>query len=1196
VRSTREAKSDGSGTEVDAPRAASYVRVLGPIGFVTDDKVVPIPSWPQRRLLAVLALGGGHTQRTEQLRDALDLSAGSLRTTVSRLRARIGDDTIHTDTTGYRLTCPVDAAMFTEFVTSRRDHSDRLVTLDAALALWRGDALDEFCHEAWAVADAVRLDELRLLAIEDRAELLIARAQPGEAVAALTELVVGSPLRDRPRGLLIQALASSGRQAEALRAYQDYRTYLADATGTEPSLTVRTIERRVAAGREPRHHPAQLSVPGHLIDGVDLIGRQREIEVLESELVTARAGSMRRVLVAGEAGIGKTTLIAAFARTVLGYDGDAVAYGCCAEGAAVPLEPFVTILAALVEHAPEELLQAHGERCGGELLRVVPRLADRVWVPPPATADSATERHHLFEAAADLLRRVASTGSLTLIVDDLHWAEPTALLLLRHLSRSLADAPVFLIAGFRDTAPDSTAELRSALTDLERDGCRRCTLTGFDDSEMNRLLRAVANEHHAPAPDLLERLRKETAGNPLYASQLVQHLSESNLLSVTANELRLAGDMSLGEVPGNLLDVVWSRVHALGDTATELLRAAAVLGTDFGEDVLVQMTGLADSDIATALDLALGAGLLVDTGSSLRPLRFTHALVERALYAELLISARRRLHQLAARAIENSEVSPLPNSVVDLARHSERAGDLAGAQRWALAAGDYASGHLAPTEAAAWYERALTFASDRHAPEGERAELMVRLGEAQHCAGDPRTHDTLLGAAGLARRVGAHDVLIRAALANDRGFSRLGIADLDQLATLEAALHVVDPSDTNRYARLLACRSQELVHTPDHALRVASARHAIELVDASDDPTLLPQLISALVFGLWGPDTLDLRRQLVLAAVAAVASTDDPFLEFSTNRAAYYVAIESGDARAAAAGVATIRRIAAEVSQPRLRWICEVIEAFEATMQARFDDADAHTEKMFEIGSDIGEPDAFGLYAAQLFANRSFAGRYDEVIPLLDQAIATTPDSLPFRLAHAISCAMTGRDAEARLVLHEAAADKFAHLEVNWTWMTTVIGYAVLAIELEDVGAAAALYPLLEPFGNQVAFNGATSQGYVGAYLGKLASLLGHHDVADDHLHHALVLNRSFGWEYHEATTLVGLARSQQRRTGMLDASGHAWLEQAHNISSAHGIRTVADDISRLRALPESPSCSSSNTPPGASTSPASPSTRRPTR
>ena len=184
------------------------------------------------------------------------------------------------------------------------------------------------------------------------------------------------------------------------------------------------------------------------------------------------------------------------------------------------------------------------------------------------------------------------------------------------------------------------------------------------------------------------------------------------------------------------------------------------------------------------------------------------------------------------------------------------------------------------------------------------------LGEAQHRAGDPRTHATLLEAATIARRAGAHDVLVRAALANDRGFSRLGIPDDEQLAVLEAALDVADPTDAASLARLLACRAQELVHTPSHDLRLASARQAVDLVEGSDDPRLLPQVISALVFGLWGPDTLEERRQLTRLAVAAAIDTADPFLEFWTQRAAYYVAIESGDAAAAAASLGRIEEIA----------------------------------------------------------------------------------------------------------------------------------------------------------------------------------------------------------------------------------------------------------------------------------------------
>lgn len=131
--------------------------------------------------------------------------------------------------------------------------------------------------------------------------------------------------------------------------------------------------------------------------------------------------------------------------------------------------------------------------------------------------------------------------------------------------------------------------------------------------------------------------------------------------------------------------------------------------------------------------------------------------------------------------------------------------------------------------------------------------------------------------------------------------------------------------------------------------------------------------------------------------------------------------------------------------------------------------------------------------------------------------------------------------------------------------MTSVVGYAVLAVELLDRRAAAELYPILEPFGDQVAFNGATSQGHIGAYLGKLASLLGQHDLADAHLRRALEVNESFGWRYHEATTLVALAISQRRRTGTLDAEGRAWLDRAGAIAAECGSAIVAEQVARIR-------------------------------
>jgi hypothetical protein len=193
------------------------------------------------------------------------------------------------------------------------------------------------------------------------------------------------------------------------------------------------------------------------------------------------------------------------------------------------------------------------------------------------------------------------------------------------------------------------------------------------------------------------------------------------------------------------------------------------------------------------------------------------------------------------------------------------------------------------------------------------------LGEAQHRAGDPRARQTLLEAATKARKVGAREALVRAALANDRGFSSPRAPDVEQLEVLEAAIAAADPADVSTMARLLALRAQELVHTSEHELRLASARQAIELLDRSDDPRLLPQMITALAFGLWGPATLELRRDLAARAAVAADGIDDPILEFTTRRATFYVGIESADAVLATTSLERIKAIAAEIAEPRLR-------------------------------------------------------------------------------------------------------------------------------------------------------------------------------------------------------------------------------------------------------------------------------------
>jgi hypothetical protein len=138
----------------------------------------------------------------------------------------------------------------------------------------------------------------------------------------------------------------------------------------------------------------------------------------------------------------------------------------------------------------------------------------------------------------------------------------------------------------------------------------------------------------------------------------------------------------------------------------------------------------------------------------------------------------------------------------------------------------------------------------------------------------------------------------------------------------------------------------------------------------------------------------------------------------------------------------------------------------------------------------------------------------------VEQAATTILASAPFKLAYGIACAAAGRLEIARDIRSRAPRNRFTEIAFDHVWLTTIIGYAVLAIELADAGAAALLMPIVEPYADVVAFNGATSQGPVAAYVGKLASLLDRHEVAEEHLMQALDTATSFGWTYHRATTL----------------------------------------------------------------------------
>jgi len=301
--------------------------VLGPVQLLADDGTrIRLASDAQRRLLSLLVLRANTIVRSAWLEDALDLSAGALRTSVSRLRQTVGFEVLVTAAPGYELrTDRIDALEFERLIADTSGLADDRPAaarhLRTALGLWHGLPYEEFAHEPWAQAEAQRLVELRSGAVERLAELEVEAGDTSTAIARLRELINDQPFRDEPHRLLMLALARAGRRADALRAFQRYRRLLLDEVGTEPSAEIVELDREIAAAPCPgalddlqaddavEDDTATIGLP---VPWSSYVGREAD-----TAIVVDLIGSRRLVTLTGAGGCGKTRLALAAAHALV---------------------------------------------------------------------------------------------------------------------------------------------------------------------------------------------------------------------------------------------------------------------------------------------------------------------------------------------------------------------------------------------------------------------------------------------------------------------------------------------------------------------------------------------------------------------------------------------------------------------------------------------------------------------------------------------------------------------------------------------------------------------------------------------------------------------------------------------------------------------------------------------------------------
>ena len=576
----------------------------------------------------------------------------ALSTLLARLRAVLGEGKLH-GRHELSLRLPPDAWIDLEVVEAQAAEAENALTggnpeaaVEAgrhALSLAQRPLLPEFT-EAWVEERRRELGELQLTILEVCARAGLARGGPelGAAERAARTLVTQSPYRESAYALLMKICVARGDVAEALIVYDQLRVLLRDELGAAPSRALVALNDGLLRAKTPsplaRSAERPLPRPLALMAKRTLVGRVNELAQLRTcwEQQDSEPGF---ALVSGESGIGKTHLIASFARDVRA-DGATVLFGRCDEEAVGAYQPFVEALNAYLES-----VDSAWDTC----LPVEPRGLARVVRRPTPGPDEHTAPegrfHHLFDAVVSLLHHLPAEQPLLVVLDDMQWADKATLNLVRHILRSLDGVRAMLVLAFRGVNGPASAPLAALLADLRRErDIERVSLKGLGEDEVAALLRARrAEDPHGPLP---RALREETAGNPFLIVEALRALRKGR---VPAGTYKI--DMDRAGMLEGVKEFVLRQLSSLDGTSRKVLEAASVQGTEFRLDVLERVLGLPAERLLELIEDLIDAGLVAEAPDKIDHFAFRHPLVRHTFHGQILASRRWRLEGQVAQAL-----------------------------------------------------------------------------------------------------------------------------------------------------------------------------------------------------------------------------------------------------------------------------------------------------------------------------------------------------------------------------------------------------------------------------------------------------------------------------------------------------------------------------------------------------------------
>lgn len=658
-----------------------------------EEPLPPFPTQKTRSLFAYLATFHQQTHPRDLLAGILwdkmptAQARRNLNTALWRLRRTIPAGHLQVQQDGVALVpgegCWIDIAAFEALLDEAGQGAEaeappawlpepKLSPLLQAVGLYRGDLL-EGLDEAWSLVEAERLRSRYLQTLQRLLRHYRAAGNAEQALLYARLLLDLDPLREDVHRQTMELYIALGRPEQAAAQFEQCRKLLQEELGTSPLPETAALYERLRGGGgsprpaaplpEPLRPPPLPRTPFDHLGQPPLVGREEEMSMLTGRLAAAARGQGSMVLVTGEAGVGKTRLAQAACRQAAEQEWLVLRGECHDLGEAPPYRGWIQALRGVLENRPA--LARITRPWLAEMSLLLPEIG-RLFpdLPAPTAGAPLQGQEQLLQALEQFLAGLAQGGPVLVLLEDLQWADRATLEALGAVVPRLRERPVLVLGTAR--AEEIGPRLRECSQRLEQAGTWQAFSLGRLSAEQTGRLVALALGWPVPAPLFVQRLYRETGGNPLFILEVLKGLFEEGVLTRSRSGQWLVDGKAASEkdwpLQRGIRSVVLQRLERLDDRSRQLLGLAAVAGSSFETDTLQQVSGWPEEDFLEASDDLLRRQLLVEF--DLR-LHFVHEQIRQIIYRQIGRAQRRELHRRVGQALEERA----PERIAELAYH-----------------------------------------------------------------------------------------------------------------------------------------------------------------------------------------------------------------------------------------------------------------------------------------------------------------------------------------------------------------------------------------------------------------------------------------------------------------------------------------------------------------------------------------------